>query len=54
MQLWPQVGRILQLGRAATYEAARTGKIPTLRFGRRIVVPTAELRRLLHIDPPPS
>jgi len=50
LQLWPQVGKILGLGRAATYEAARRGDIPTIRFGRRLVVPTAALRRLLAID----
>lgn len=52
MQLWPQVGRLLGLGRAATYEAARRGDIPTMRFGRRIAVPTAALRRMLRIDTP--
>jgi Helix-turn-helix domain len=50
LQLWPQVGNILGLGRAATYDAARRGEIPTIRFGRRIVVPTAALRRLLALD----
>jgi hypothetical protein len=52
MQLWPQVGELLGLGRASTYEAARRGDIPTMRFGRRIAVPTAALRRLLGIDTP--
>ena len=52
MQLWPQVGKLLGLGRAATYEAARRGDIPTMRFGRRIAVPTAALRRMLGIDTP--
>ena len=52
MQLWPQVGKLLGLGRAATYEAARRGDIPTIRFGRRITVPTAALRRMLGIDTP--
>jgi hypothetical protein len=50
LQLWPQVGHILGLGRAATYDAARRGDIPIIRFGRRLVVPTAALRRMLAID----
>lgn len=54
MQLWPEVGQLLGLGRAATYEAARRGDIPIIRFGRRIIVPTAALRRLLGVDPPSS
>ena len=52
LQLWPQVGNILGLGRAATYDAARRGDIPTIHFGRRIVVPTAALRRMLALDTP--
>jgi hypothetical protein len=43
-------GRALKLSRNATYEAARRGEIPTLRFGKRIVVPTAWLRRVLQVD----
>ncbi len=50
MQLWPEVGQILGLGRAATYDAARRGDIPTIRFGRRIIVPTAALRRMLGLE----
>lgn len=56
LPLWPDVGQMLGLSRTATYDAARRGEIPTLRFGRRVVVPTAALRRLLAIveldDPP--
>jgi hypothetical protein len=40
-------GRILGLSRAATYQAARAGEIPTLRFGRRLAVPKAWLRQQL-------
>jgi excisionase family DNA binding protein len=50
MRLWPEVGRVLGLSRASTYEAARRGDIPAIRFGRRIVVPTAALRRMLGLD----
>jgi excisionase family DNA binding protein len=45
--LWPDAGQALGLSRGATYEAARRGQIPTVRFGKLIKVPTAALRRLL-------
>ncbi len=47
MPLWPDVGTILGLSRATTYAAAARGEIPTLRFGRRHVVATAQLRAML-------
>jgi hypothetical protein len=50
LPLWPDTGRILGLGRSATYAAAERGEIPTLSFGARKVVPTAALRRLVQID----
>lgn len=40
-------GSCLGLGRTAAYQAARRGDIPTLRIGRRVVVPTAQLRSML-------
>lgn len=43
----PDAGRVLGLGRASSYEAARLGTIPTIRVGRRLVVPTAKFRTLL-------
>lgn len=42
-----EAGRFLGLGRTGAYEAAKRGQIPTLQFGRRRRVPTAELRRML-------
>lgn len=45
--LWPHTGRVLGLGRSATYEAVARGEIPVLRFGRRIVVSKKVLARLL-------
>jgi len=42
-----EAGEMLGIGRAASYEAARRGEIPTLKIGRRIVVPLAALERLL-------
>ncbi len=49
----PSAGRALSLGRSATYLAAGRGEIPTLRLGRRVVVPTAALRRMLQLDEVP-
>ena len=42
-----EAGRVLGLGRSKSYEAARTGEIPVLRFGRTLRVPTAALRQML-------
>jgi len=41
---------ILGLGRSACYEAAKRGEIPTLRFRRRLRVPTARLLEMLGVD----
>ncbi len=43
----PAAGRYLGLGRAQAYAAASRGDIPTLRVGRRILVPTAILAQRL-------
>lgn len=42
-----EAGKTLGIGRSAAYEAARTGQIPTIRIGRRLLVPKAALERLL-------
>lgn len=36
--------------RSATYRAMSTGDLPSVRIGRRLLLPTAELRRLLGLD----
>ena len=38
---------VLGLSRQASYDAASRGEIPTIRLGRRLVVPVVQLRRLL-------
>lgn len=43
---------VLRLSRGSTYEAARTGQIPTIRIGRRLLVPRAKLLRMLGEDAP--
>lgn len=52
MPLWPDTGQALGLSRASAYDAAARGEIPTIRIGRRILVPTAALRRMLAMDDP--
>jgi hypothetical protein len=47
----PEAGRkAYGLSRAASYAAAARGEIPTIRQGRRKLVPTAKLRRMLGMD----
>jgi hypothetical protein len=46
----PAAGALLGIGRHAAYVAARAGAIPTLRLGRRIVVPVGQLAALLGTD----
>ena len=43
----PEASRILGIGRNSAYEAARRGVLPTISFGRRLVVPDIALRHLL-------
>jgi hypothetical protein len=43
----PEAGLILGLSRPAAYAAAKRGEIPTLQLGRRRVVPTAHLLKML-------
>lgn len=50
----PEAAKALGIGRSAAYEAARTGEIPTVRIGKRILVPVAALKRLLREWPEPT
>ena len=44
----PQAGRIyFDLGRNASYEAARRGDIPTIKIGRLLRVPVMALEQML-------
>jgi hypothetical protein len=45
-------GALLGLSRQAAYDAATRGELPTLRIGRKLVVPVVPLRRLLGELPP--
>lgn len=46
----PEAGAWLGLGEGAAYRSAQRGEIPTLKLGRKLVVPVAELRRKLGLD----
>ena len=46
----PEAGRVLGLGRNASYEAVKRGEIPVLRFGKLLKVPTAWLKSVLSGD----
>jgi hypothetical protein len=49
----PVGGAILaDLSRQGSYDAAKRGDLPTLRIGRKLVVPVVPLRRLLGELPP--
>ncbi len=43
----PEAARLLGISRSAGYRAAAKGEIPTIRIGRRLLVPTARLLELL-------
>lgn len=47
-------GRLLGISRRSAYRAAHRGQIPTLRLGRRLLVPTGRLLALLGYTPVPS
>lgn len=48
----PDVGALLGYGRAGAYAAVRDGRfpLPVISLGRRMVVATADVLRLLRID----
>ena len=43
---------VLGISRGSAYAAVRSGELPTIRVGRRLLVPTAALRRMLSFDAP--
>ena len=42
-----EVAAILGVGRGTAYQCARSGEIPALRLGRRLLIPRAALARIL-------
>jgi excisionase family DNA binding protein len=43
----PEAAKLLGIGRSAAYLAARKKEIPTIKVGRRVLVPLAPFERLL-------
>ena len=43
----PEAGKALGICRSAAYEAAGTGQLPTIRIGKRILVPVVALEQML-------
>jgi excisionase family DNA binding protein len=48
------VAKALGLSRVSAYEGVKNGDIPSIRIGRRIVIPTAAVRRMLQLDSGPD
>jgi excisionase family DNA binding protein len=53
-----EAARLLRLSRAFTYELVASGELPSVRFGRRIMIPRAAIERILDNSlatlPPPA
>lgn len=49
-----EAARKIGLGRAAAYAAVHRGEIPSIRFGKRILVPKAALEQALQVTVPKS
>lgn len=45
-----QAAKILGVGRSLAYSAAASGELPTIRLGRRLLVPRVRLEALLNGD----
>jgi excisionase family DNA binding protein len=45
-----EVAALLRISRGSAYEAVKRGEIPTIRIGRRLLVPAAALERMLAGD----
>jgi excisionase family DNA binding protein len=43
----PEAARLLGVSRMSAYSAVRTGEIPSIRIGRRVLIARAALERLL-------
>ena len=54
--IWPDAARVLGISRNSAFKAAADGSLPTLRFGKRLVVPVPKLLAMLGVvdrDPAP-
>ena len=48
-----EAGRLLGMSRRSAYRAVERGELPVLRFGRRLLVPTAKVLVMLGLHPRP-
>jgi excisionase family DNA binding protein len=46
-----EAARILGISRNTAYRAVEAGTLPALRYGHKLLVPTARLRALVGLDP---
>lgn len=49
-----EAAKLLRISRASAYQAARTGELPTIRIGRRLLIPRAALERLVKVLEAPA
>jgi len=47
LNVWPDVGKRLNLSKPTVYNMIRQGIIPSIRFGRRVVVPKKAFEAML-------
>lgn len=52
IRIWPDAGQLLGLSKDSAYRAADRGEIPTLRMGRRLLVPVPKLLKMLGASSP--
>jgi excisionase family DNA binding protein len=45
-----RAAKAIGISKAAAYEGVRTGEIPSIKIGRRIVIPTQAIRSMLLLD----
>jgi excisionase family DNA binding protein len=46
-----EAARLLGISRGLAYEMVRVGRIPSIRFGKRLVVPKAALEKMINECP---
>ena len=46
-----EVAKILRIGRISAYQAIERGEVPSIRIGRRILIPRAALEQMLNRFP---
>lgn len=45
-----EAARLIGIGRSAGYQAVASGDLPSIKIGRRIVIPVAPLLRMLEVE----